>query len=48
MKGELEKRVETIGSIFSPFRGSMMFILDQYIELWIAYGKGKKEENDWK
>lgn len=21
----------------------MMFILDQYIELWIAYGKGKKE-----
>ncbi len=21
----------------------MMFILDQYIELWVAYGKGKKE-----
>ncbi len=21
----------------------MMFILDQYIELWIAYGKGEKE-----
>ncbi len=20
----------------------MMFILDQYIELWIAYGKGEK------
>ena len=22
----------------------MMFILDQYIELWIAYGKGKRGE----
>ena len=22
----------------------MMFILDQYIELWVAYGKGKEGE----
>ena len=41
MKGE-RKRVEIKGVIFHLL-GSMMFILDQYIELWCVYGKGRRE-----
>ncbi|WP_459502991.1 ABC transporter substrate-binding protein [Bacillus sp. C1] len=28
---------------FSPFRGRDMVILDQYIQLWLQYGKGRTE-----
>ncbi len=28
---------------FSPFRGMNMVILDQYVQLWIRYGKGRPE-----